>query len=471
MATQNMNFELAKIRTLSPIDAKTYITKFFVPLSNGSHAMLIDEVYVIKDDQEIKRAYFNRMQKELCNYYFKEHTDVRSVVYNINKPVFFDDKINLCPRTMWQISSTYAIDTDTQVKLNIWLVYLKEILCSHSNECYQFLLRWLANMCKGNKNNSCLYLKGMQGTGKSTLFNFMSTHVLGTQLCLETGSDPIRTKFNEILGGKLLVCIEELENFSKGEWESISSTLKRMITSTNITLQNKCTKAYESTNMNNYILCSNNDAIKDDDGRRYFILDIATHRVGDVNYYNRLYSSCFNDKVGEAFFHYLHSISTEGFNPQTFPMTNAKRDSLTKRLDVVYKFLKTEYLLAKRDINCAAVDLFDEFKCRSFSKLPKEDFHRKMTEAGFVKTKHKQKNRYWYTISNEKLHECAKKKLWLNEYDEFVSDIFDSALDTYEPELIEPFTDDEDDEDESPKTSKQKLRKFTSSVKKASAYY
>ena len=70
-----------------------------------------------------------------------------------------------------------------------------------------------------------------------------------------------------------------------------------MITSPRINLQNKGSKSYQSENINNYMLCSNNDAIKDDEGRRYFILDISTHRLDDTAYFNKLYGDCFNNKV------------------------------------------------------------------------------------------------------------------------------------------------------------------------------
>lgn len=410
------NFQLSKIKTLSPVDAKDYITKYFVPLSNGNHAMLIDGIYHIKDDQEIKRSYFNRMQKELYNFYFKEFTEVKTVAYEINKPTFFDDKINLCPQMLYKYDENYKPSKETKEKLNFLLSYMKEILCSNKQDCYDFLLKWISNMLKGNKNNSCLYLKGIQGVGKSSLYVFLSKYVIGPNLGIETGSDPIRTKFNEILGGKLLVCIEELENFSKAEWESISSTLKRMITSGNITLQNKCTKAYESNNINNYILCSNNDAIKDDDGRRYFILDIATHKVGDTEYYTKLYD-CFTKEVGEAFFHQVYKIDTNNFNPQSFPLTQSKLDSLSKRLDSVYKYIKEEYVLKNLNIDESASVLFADYKFSTSRAVSKEDFHRKLAEVGLIRTK--KDGKLWYEIPHKILVKCAKAKHWLHETDEF----------------------------------------------------
>lgn len=418
------NFQLSKIKTLSPTDAKDYIIKYFVPLSNGNHAMLIDNVYHIKEEQEIKRSYFNRMPRELYNFYFKEFTEVKTITYEVNKPTFFEDKINLCPPLKYTYEPNFHPSDSISEKLEFVLNYMKEVLCSNREDCYTFLLKWLSNMVKGKKNNSCLYMKGIQGVGKSSLFVFLSNYVLGSQLCLETGSDPIRTKFNEILGGKLLVCIEELENFSKAEWESISSTLKRMITSDRITLQNKCTKAYESTNINNYILCSNNDAVKDDDGRRYFILDISTHKVGNHEYYNKLYNECFNDEVGKAFFHYIYEVDTTNFNPQNFPLTQSKLDSLSKRLDSVYKFIKEKYVLKLKDLSVPCVDLYETYKATVHKPVSKEDFHKRLSEVGINKTKHE--GRFWYEYKHSKLLGLAKSKHWLHELDEFIKETDDN---------------------------------------------
>jgi len=413
-------FNLYKLKELSPNDSKAYITKFFVPLSNGTHAMLINGVYIIKEEQEVKRTYFNRMSKELQNYYFKEFSEIKTVCYEPNKETFFEDFINLCPQMKYSFNENYITKEKTEIKMNYILKFMKEILCSDKQDSYDFLLKWLSNMIKGNKNNSCLYMKGVQGVGKSSLYYFLSNHVLGKNLCLETGSDPIRTKFNEILGGKLLVNIEELENFSRNEWESISSTLKRMITSNNITLQNKCTKAYETTNINNYILCSNNDAIKDDDGRRYFILDISTKKINNRDYYDSLYK-CFNDEVGEAFYHYLYRLDTNNFNPQSFPLTDNKLDSLSKRLDNVYKFIKEEYILNYMKIETPISELYNEYKlyCSSnnIKNTNKEDFHRKLSEVGFNRCKFNSK--LYYKIPFEELVKTAKNKNWIHELDEF----------------------------------------------------
>ena len=65
---------------------------------------------------------------------------------------------------------------------------MKEILASGNDNVYQYMLKWNANMCKGNKNDSALVLKTTaKGVGKSTHPTMMIKHVLGKALSLETG--------------------------------------------------------------------------------------------------------------------------------------------------------------------------------------------------------------------------------------------------------------------------------------------
>jgi hypothetical protein len=279
--------------------------------------------------------------------------------------------------------------------------------------------------------------------GKTTLFELLNNHIIGKNLCLETGSDPIRTKFNEILGGKILVAFEELENFSKAEWESISSTLKRLITSSRINLQNKCTKSYESNNINNYMLMSNNDAIKDDDGRRYFILDISPHRVGDNKYWNMIYKNCFNDKVGKALFQYFYEIDVTDFNPQIMPLTQNKIDSQTKRLDSVFKFIKENYILHSKSIKISCNELYSEYKYSPEAKYKpcaKEDFHKKLLDIGFIKIK--KSTSQFYDMNFKDLLNIATKRNWISEYDEFITadaDADDTSLNSpLDNGIIEP---------------------------------
>ncbi len=298
---------------------------------------------------------------------------------------------------------------------------IKEVLCNNEEKIYTHTEQWIANMIKGNKNQCCLYLKGPQGVGKTTPIEFIRFHVLGTKICVETGSGPLKTKFNSELEGKILVQFEKLENFSASEWMSISSVLKRIITSPSIMIEGKGKDAVEQKNINNYVLLSNNDAIQDDDGRRYFILPVSTKYVGDTAYFENLREQCFNDEVGHAFYCYMMEVNTNNFNSQNYPMTSCKLDSFAKRLDSVYRFLKDHYILRNAGITRIKIaDIYDEYiqycNKESIKYKNKIDFNTTMKNIGIQY--YSSSGEKVYKVTFETLNAISDKFHWVHELDE-----------------------------------------------------
>lgn len=429
------NFDIKKANQLyyeSNMDGYKYITKYFVPLTNGQHAILKsenEETYTIKDNNSIKQVYFNRLHEGLQTYYFKTFTEIRNLQCKLNIPALHENEdgkfINICPKMKHEYVPYETIDENIKQKVNIMLSFIKEVINNNNNECYNYLIKWLANMVKGNKNDSCIYLKGAQGLGKSTLPEFFRYHVIGEDLSLETGSEPLVSNFNNILEGKLMVFFEELENFSVNQWTAISSKLKRYITSNKITIENKGVNRYETDNINNYFILSNNDAIRDDDGRRYFICDISTKYKQNKAYFGTLRKECFNDVVGRAFYCYLMDVDTSGFIPQDFPTTQSKLDSIAKRLEVPYQYLKDEYVLKSKAINAVVVgELYKDFLeyCKSNSKksMSKIDFNKKLSEIGIEYYKSNKENKF--NVPLAQLQDIATKNNWIHELDDVVED-------------------------------------------------
>lgn len=157
---QTENFDLNKVKTLSQNEARQYVDKFFIPLTDGNHALLVNGKYEIYDDAVIKKTYFKRMSTELNKYYFQDKTDLKKITYDINKPVLYENYLNLCPRVKQLYKKPDEFSKETHVKLYIILHYIKEVLCCNKEESYKFLLKWIANMLRGNRNESALYLKG-----------------------------------------------------------------------------------------------------------------------------------------------------------------------------------------------------------------------------------------------------------------------------------------------------------------------
>ena len=99
-----------------------------------------------------------------------------------------------------------------------------------------------------------------------------------------------------------------------------------------------------------------------DDDRRYFVLDVSTHRKEDRAYWSNIYDNCFNKDVGSALFSYLREIKTDKFQPQDYPITKNKLKSISKRLDTVYLFLKNEFILQHKHIEIRLTDLYNSCK-------------------------------------------------------------------------------------------------------------
>jgi hypothetical protein len=479
-------FSLAKVADFRISDfperlaeAQNYVKQYFVPLNTGNHAVYVNRKFEVMEQSVVKSTYFNRMPDELSKWYFKKYLDLRSITYELNKPLTFGNKLNLCPPMKHSFSlglcpsetpttsgivglqAYESFDNSIKQKVDIMMNYVFEILANKNQEQYEYILNWISNMLKGNKNNSCLYLRGPQGIGKSTLFCFIRDYVIGKDLCLETGSSPIKSNFNGILAGKLLVVLEELETFSTNEWIAISSRLKRYITSNTMTVENKNVNSYDAPNLNNYVILSNNDAIKDDDGRRYFILDLATHRQKDKKFWDAIYKGCFNDEVGKAFYCKMLELTTDGFYPQDMPLTQSKKDAFVKRLEHQEEFIKTKYVLQQKDINCGVQDLYDEYKTfcstNSYKTLGKVIFGRKLEEIGIKYYKTGGVNKY--KIPYQKLKEIADDKHWIHELDD-ECDCVDDEIEQNDDDLALIYKNQVIEKDNEIKKLKEELEKL-----------
>ena len=47
--------------------------------------------------------------------------------------------------------------------------YILEVLANNNQKVYDYIIKWYACVAQGKKNETCLYLKGPEGIGKSTI--------------------------------------------------------------------------------------------------------------------------------------------------------------------------------------------------------------------------------------------------------------------------------------------------------------
>jgi len=426
--------ELNKLVTAAPEIAEnvkdlkacqTYIAKYMYPLTNGRHVMLIEGKFVQYDQSEIKKTFFARMDKKLSTWYFTKYDQLYTLINDVHAPVFENNKINLCPGIKWKTRKPFAsFSDDIKKRVHIFLAYMKEVLCSQNEKCYIYLLKWYSWVCKGKKNDSAIYFKGPEGVGKSTMIDMFVIYVLGTAVCIKPSTECLTTGFNKQLCGKVFVPFEELSTFSEAQWKGVSSKLKDMITGEDVLMvyRDLYEKPFEAKNINNYNIITNVEAIKCSQGRRYFIAPLNTRHMNDYAYFGNIKKQCFNEAVGEALYNFFMEVDTTDYNAQKdMPETDNKLAAIADRLDIVYKFIKDTYILARKGIDCKVTELYTAY-CEYCSDngqkaLSNHKFYARLREICIDYKKIHGSHIFRYTA--KELKAIADKHKWIHELDEF----------------------------------------------------
>lgn len=112
------------------------------------------------------------------------------------------------------------------------------------------------------QKQSILYVKSIEGVGKSTFTDFFIKYVLGNELYAKGDKECLCTANNMDLLGKPFVVFEELPVMNKNEWNVCDGKLKDMTTGTEINFCDKYCKKFRAANINSYCIITNHKAVK-----------------------------------------------------------------------------------------------------------------------------------------------------------------------------------------------------------------
>ena len=111
-------FDLQKLDNLTPSQSQEYITNYFVPLATGNHAVYINGNFTIMENAIVKSTYFKRMSKELNTWYFEKYKKLRHIEYKLNKDLFYENKINLCPQFKHKYKKYEEFSNEIKLKVD-----------------------------------------------------------------------------------------------------------------------------------------------------------------------------------------------------------------------------------------------------------------------------------------------------------------------------------------------------------------
>lgn len=243
------------------LEANNYVEKYFCPLTNGEHALLQSSKLTIVPAETMRTVYLNRFPDEVKKWYNKQ-TIPKQLICDVTKPQIGSTYVNSAPQ-MFKDRKKYITFTEkSRDGVKRMLAFIKEVWCDGNKEQLQYLLKWFASLLKGYKKQSILYVKSIEGVGKSTFTDFFIKYVLGNELYAKGDKECLCTANNMDLLGKPFVVFEELPVMNKNEWNVCDGKLKDMTTGTEINFCDKYCKKFRAANINSYCIITNHKAVK-----------------------------------------------------------------------------------------------------------------------------------------------------------------------------------------------------------------
>lgn len=206
-----------------------------------------------------------------------------------------EDSINLFTGFKATIKDKFDVDV-----IKLLLDHIHIVWCCSDDIVYNYVLDWLANIIRGNKNGTVLVVfSEKQGAGKNIITDFLRDRVIGQQYASECNDiDTLTSKFNAKFANKMLTMINEANSIDggPGTYHKTFDKMKDLITNSRITVERKGVDSCEIDDFNNFIITTNNNRpvkleVKD---RRYSFLRINEQYCGNTEYFTQLAKSLEN---------------------------------------------------------------------------------------------------------------------------------------------------------------------------------
>ena len=199
----------------------------------------------------------------------------------------------------------FKFEAKRLIDIGLFKSYVQEVICSNDDEMFNIIWSFLAQMIQAptRKMGTAIVLLSGKGTGKSTF-----VHVLGKLMngyFMQTAENKrLLGEFNKHLESTLLFYANEL-TFTGNK--KVVSKLKNVVTETEFTYELKGGDTFTNPNYTRVIIDSNDDSavVQTADERRFIYPVISDVRVGDTEYFNKLYKLFATEGFYESLMHDL----------------------------------------------------------------------------------------------------------------------------------------------------------------------
>lgn len=244
-----------------------------------------------------------------------------------------------CPTNVLNLWTPYAMERVTtfvykQEAVDLYLNHIK-IMCNHNEEMTQYFNSWHAQIIQvpGIKTRSPA-LTSKMGAGKTGIQLFLEK-MLGEDKVL-ISNDPVNevfTKFNNLLAGAILVCLDEMD---AKDMAPHLSKLRGWQTGKSMSIEVKSNSRVKIPSYHRWMMAWNEGRGEPvqttEDERRTFIVRASDELIGNTEYHKKFYDTLEDiDSVKSIYEHYKCPINypdMKDFHRVKPPVSHYQRESV-----------------------------------------------------------------------------------------------------------------------------------------------
>lgn len=393
-------FDLSKVMRKIDCDTIMYIKKYYNIHSNMYEIAFINQANMKEMLKSIKVEIDGFKSAWDVFDYNQQFLTIKGVKFISNDKEVF---------STFQGYKYNVLDKVNMNVIDMFMNFVKEVICDSNDEVYKYVIGWLAKMIQqpGVKNETAIILKGLQGIGKNRFTDIISELLSGYSIKNVTEISELTGNFNSVVENKMFIVLNELKNVGDDRMANFNA-LKSIITDDTIRINEKNQPRRTAQNVANFMFCTNNSyPVKIEVGdRRYVVLSVNGKYKGNFKYFEQLMNSCTTEFYDNLLTYFMkYDLST--FNVRLIPTTEAKEDLIEVSCSPIDEWICKHYDELCIGIQCsdALMSKPSELKDKTFQMQIKDKCDKKrITRDGkrewFYVLKDECKTVYKQTIEN-----------------------------------------------------------------------
>ncbi len=270
---------------------------YAVLLTNGSLSIIDTTktnltLYKLSD---IKH-YFKNKKVSFFDYSTRKYIKTNPVeiwMESPNRREFTDitfDPSNKCDKNTFNLFRGFKYKSKNLIDISLYHDLLLNVICSGDNFLYSIVWSFFAQMIQQpeKKIGVCLVFLSRMGTGKGTAIQPI-VELLSGYSFVASDSEAIFSRFNHHLSNKIFIYYNEAADLTYNK--SLNSKFKHIVTEEMTSYEIKNGPTFMAPNVCRMVLDSNEDSLlkESGDSRRTWYTTISESRIGDKEYFSKIY--------------------------------------------------------------------------------------------------------------------------------------------------------------------------------------